>query len=177
MPAQDAAAPGLPLLAAALGLAMEDASATQARIGVAAAGLRAAIATRDADALAAAVDEERRALDQAEAAESAVRARGQDLAVALGIPATTGIPGLSGCLRRRGYRREAAALQARGQDLAARVESARNANAGNALLLRQAIALTTLALRQLTTGGGPAGYSPKGVAAAPTQYRVLDARA
>lgn len=165
-------------LAAGLSMALQAATDAQRQIVRAATDLRQAIGVRDAVRLAAAVDGERAALAVAAEADATLRSAVGDLTVALGLPATTALPAVVSLLARRGHRRQAACLAAARQTLAEEMERARQANAGNAVLLRQAIALTTLALRHLTAGGGDAqAYTPAGLASGAGPYRVLDARA
>ncbi len=165
-------------LAAALSVALGGATDAQRAIVRAATDLRQAIGMRDAVRLAAAVEGERAALAGAAEAEATLRGAAGELAVALGLPASTALPTVIALLARRGHGQQAVVLAAGGQALATEVERARQANAGNAVLLRQAIALTTLALRHLTAGGGAVHtYTPAGLASGAGPYRVLDARA
>ncbi len=159
-----------------LAQALTAAALAEARVLTVATRLGPAVASRDPDAVAQAVALQRDALAQVSEEQAFVRAALAELARRIGLPGEASLDALLTGLGHLGLLDEVGAVDHARQALLARTAETRSANAANALLLRQALAFTSLALRWLVHPQEPdGGYTARGPRNG-VPMRVLDAR-
>ena len=136
--------------------------------------LREAVVRRDPAAVRALAVEQQQALTGFEPLPGRSQLAAQALAVRLGLPVDAPLAVLVQRLAARGYADLAAELRLLAATVEASAAGLRQANALNALLLRQALAFTAFGLRLLTQADAE-GYTEAGTARVTGQRQMLDA--